>query len=163
MGKSRTKRFKRPQFSPTGDCQAELAAAENGTELEEDDGPAAELLEKVGPGLAGPRGGAGRAGGAGCGSPLTPLPSAAPAPERRGPRVRVRRAGAAGAAAAGAPGPGAPGRRAPPRAAAARPQPGGEGDGGRRAQVSGEGGRGGASGPGGAAVLGSWRICRGRI
>lgn len=53
MGKSRTKRFKRPQFSPTGDCQAELAAAENGTELEDDDGPAAELLEKVGPGLAG--------------------------------------------------------------------------------------------------------------
>ncbi|XP_070254342.1 HEAT repeat-containing protein 3 isoform X2 [Myotis yumanensis] len=47
MGKSRTKRFKRPQFSPTGDCQAELAAAENGTELEEDDGPAAELLEKL--------------------------------------------------------------------------------------------------------------------
>ena len=27
MGKSRTKRFKRPQFSPTGDCQAEAAAA----------------------------------------------------------------------------------------------------------------------------------------
>ncbi|XP_008150566.2 HEAT repeat-containing protein 3 isoform X1 [Eptesicus fuscus] len=47
MGKSRTKRFKRPQFSPTGDCQAELAAAANGTELEEDDGPAAELLEKL--------------------------------------------------------------------------------------------------------------------
>ncbi|XP_016060486.1 PREDICTED: HEAT repeat-containing protein 3 [Miniopterus natalensis] len=46
MGKSRTKRFRRPQFSPTGDCQAELAAAENGTEPEEDDGPAAELLEK---------------------------------------------------------------------------------------------------------------------
>lgn len=83
--------------------------------------------------------------------PLTLLPSAAPAPERRGPRVRVRGAGPAGAAAAGAPGPGAPGRRAPPRAAAARPQPGGEGDGGRRAQVSGKGGRGGASGPGGSA------------
>ncbi|KAF6288167.1 HEAT repeat containing 3 [Rhinolophus ferrumequinum] len=47
MGKSRTKRFKRPQFSPTGDCQAEMAAAENGTEREEDDGPAAELLEKL--------------------------------------------------------------------------------------------------------------------
>ncbi|CAK6436578.1 unnamed protein product [Pipistrellus nathusii] len=47
MGKSRTKRFKRPQFSPAGDCQAELAAAANGTELEEDDGPAAELLEKL--------------------------------------------------------------------------------------------------------------------
>ncbi|KAM9756095.1 HEAT repeat-containing protein 3 isoform 1-T1 [Dama dama] len=46
MGKSRTKRFKRPQFSPTGDCQAEAAAA-NGTEPEEDDGPAAELLEKL--------------------------------------------------------------------------------------------------------------------
>ncbi|VFV28524.1 Hypothetical predicted protein [Lynx pardinus] len=45
MGKSRTKRFKRPQFSPTGDCQAEAAA--NGTEGEEDDGPAAELLEKL--------------------------------------------------------------------------------------------------------------------
>ncbi|XP_066099274.1 HEAT repeat-containing protein 3 [Saccopteryx bilineata] len=47
MGKSKTKRFKRPQFSPTGNCQAELAAAENGTEQEEDDGPAAELLEKL--------------------------------------------------------------------------------------------------------------------
>ncbi|KAF6077672.1 HEAT repeat containing 3 [Phyllostomus discolor] len=47
MGKSRTKRFKRPQFSPTGDSQAELAAAENGTEQEDDDGPAAELLEKL--------------------------------------------------------------------------------------------------------------------
>ncbi|XP_037671980.1 HEAT repeat-containing protein 3 [Choloepus didactylus] len=46
MGKSRTKRFKRPQFSPTGDCQTEEAAA-NGTEGEEDDGPAAELLEKL--------------------------------------------------------------------------------------------------------------------
>ncbi|KAM5297263.1 HEAT repeat-containing protein 3 isoform 2-T2 [Glossophaga mutica] len=46
MGKSRTKRFKRPQFSPTGGSQAELAAAENGTE-QEDDGPAAELLEKL--------------------------------------------------------------------------------------------------------------------
>nr|XP_060144265.1 HEAT repeat-containing protein 3 isoform X5 [Globicephala melas] len=46
MGKSRTKRFKRPQFSPTGDCQAEAAAA-NGTEPEENDGPAAELLEKL--------------------------------------------------------------------------------------------------------------------
>ncbi|XP_023492702.1 HEAT repeat-containing protein 3 isoform X1 [Equus caballus] len=45
MGKSRTKRFKRPQFSPTGDCQAEAAA--NGTEQEEDEGPAAELLEKL--------------------------------------------------------------------------------------------------------------------
>lgn len=50
MGKSRTKRFKRPQFSPTGSCQAEAAAAANGTEDEEDDGPAAELLEKVGRG-----------------------------------------------------------------------------------------------------------------
>uniref|UniRef100_G3TG55 HEAT repeat-containing protein 3 n=1 Tax=Loxodonta africana TaxID=9785 RepID=G3TG55_LOXAF len=38
------KRFKRPQFSP-GDCQAEAAA--DGTEGEEDDGPAAELLEKL--------------------------------------------------------------------------------------------------------------------
>ncbi|XP_036997485.2 HEAT repeat-containing protein 3 [Artibeus jamaicensis] len=48
MGKSRTKRFKRPQFSPTGGSQAELAAAENGTEREDDDdGPAAELLEKL--------------------------------------------------------------------------------------------------------------------
>ncbi|XP_055477429.1 HEAT repeat-containing protein 3 isoform X1 [Psammomys obesus] len=47
MGKSRTKRFKRPQFSPTGSCQAEAAAAANGTGDEEDDGPAAELLEKL--------------------------------------------------------------------------------------------------------------------
>ncbi|XP_008055201.1 HEAT repeat-containing protein 3 isoform X2 [Carlito syrichta] len=47
MGKSRTKRFKRPQFSPTGGCQAEAAAAANGTEGEEDDGPAAEMLEKL--------------------------------------------------------------------------------------------------------------------
>ncbi|XP_045675003.1 HEAT repeat-containing protein 3 [Phyllostomus hastatus] len=47
MGKSRTKRFKRPQFSPTGGSQAELAAEENGTEQEDDDGPAAELLEKL--------------------------------------------------------------------------------------------------------------------
>ncbi|XP_048211611.1 HEAT repeat-containing protein 3 isoform X2 [Perognathus longimembris pacificus] len=47
MGKSRTKRFKRPQFSPTGNCQAEAAGAANGTEVEEDDGPAAELLEKL--------------------------------------------------------------------------------------------------------------------
>ncbi|XP_008826525.1 HEAT repeat-containing protein 3 isoform X1 [Nannospalax galili] len=46
MGKSRTKRFKRPQFSPTGSCQAEAAAVANGTG-EEDDGPAAELLEKL--------------------------------------------------------------------------------------------------------------------
>jgi hypothetical protein len=51
MGKSRTKRFKRPQFSPTGNCQAEAVAAANGTEDEEDDGPAAELLEKVQLGL----------------------------------------------------------------------------------------------------------------
>lgn len=59
MGKSRTKRFKRPQFSPTGDCQAEAVAAANGTVGEEDDGPAAELLEKVRRGLAGAaRGGA---------------------------------------------------------------------------------------------------------
>lgn len=62
MGKSRTKRFKRPQFSPTGDCQAEMAAAENGTEREEDDGPAAELLEKVRPGPADPRAGTGTEG-----------------------------------------------------------------------------------------------------
>ncbi|XP_058530404.1 HEAT repeat-containing protein 3 isoform X2 [Ochotona princeps] len=48
MGKSRTKRFKRPQFSPTGDCEAQAAAeAANGTADEEDDGPAAELLEKL--------------------------------------------------------------------------------------------------------------------
>ncbi|XP_016003089.2 HEAT repeat-containing protein 3 isoform X1 [Rousettus aegyptiacus] len=47
MGKSRTKRFRRPQFSPTGDRVAELAAAENGAEREEVDGPAAELLEKL--------------------------------------------------------------------------------------------------------------------
>ncbi|XP_003937305.1 HEAT repeat-containing protein 3 isoform X2 [Saimiri boliviensis] len=47
MGKSRTKRFKRPQFSPTGDCKADAAAAANGTGGEDDDGPAAELLEKL--------------------------------------------------------------------------------------------------------------------
>ncbi|XP_053438132.1 HEAT repeat-containing protein 3 isoform X3 [Nycticebus coucang] len=47
MGKSRTKRFKRPQFSPTGECQVEAATAANGTGGEEDDGPAAELLEKL--------------------------------------------------------------------------------------------------------------------
>lgn len=48
MGKSRTKRFKRPQFSPTGNCLAEAAAtAANGTGDEEDDGPVAEFLEKV--------------------------------------------------------------------------------------------------------------------
>ncbi|KFO37905.1 HEAT repeat-containing protein 3 [Fukomys damarensis] len=46
MGKSRTKRFKRPQFSPTGNCQAEAAAATNGTGDEEDDEPVAEFLEK---------------------------------------------------------------------------------------------------------------------
>ncbi|XP_036087149.1 HEAT repeat-containing protein 3 isoform X3 [Rousettus aegyptiacus] len=51
MGKSRTKRFRRPQFSPTGDRVAELAAAENGAEREEVDGPAAELLEKCSAGL----------------------------------------------------------------------------------------------------------------
>lgn len=45
MGKSRTKRFRRPQFSPSGDCHAEAAA--NGTEPEDEDGPAAELLEKL--------------------------------------------------------------------------------------------------------------------
>lgn len=58
MGKSRTKRFKRPQFSPIDSCQAEAATATNGTGDEEDDGPAAELLEKVGRGL-----GQGRAAG----------------------------------------------------------------------------------------------------
>lgn len=57
MGKSRTKRFKRPQFSPTGSCQAEAAAVANGTKDEEDDGPAAELLEKVGRLLDRARGG----------------------------------------------------------------------------------------------------------
>lgn len=46
MGKSRTKRFKRPQFSPTGNCQAEAASA-NGTGDEEDDEPVAEFLEKL--------------------------------------------------------------------------------------------------------------------
>lgn len=146
MGKSRTKRFRRPQFSPTGDRPAELAAAENGAERAEVDGPAAELLEKVRPGPAGPRRGAGgRASGGALGQRRAPAPCcpsnprpcpAAPAPERRRPRVRLRGAGPAGAAAAGAPGPGASGRRAPPRAAAAGPQPGGEGDGGRSAQVS---------------------------
>ena len=81
MGKSRTKRFKRPQFSPTGDCQAEAAAA-NGTEPEEDDGPAAELLEKVRRGLAGPR-------GEGWGEGLARSPPATPrAPAAAPPRVR---------------------------------------------------------------------------
>lgn len=65
--------------------------------------------------------------------------------------MRLRRVGPAGAAAAGAPGPGAPGRSAPPRAAATRPQSGGEGDGGRRAEVS------RAGGPG--RCLGSRRHC----
>ncbi|XP_006882571.1 PREDICTED: HEAT repeat-containing protein 3 [Elephantulus edwardii] len=46
MGKSRMKRFKRPHFSPTGDCQAETPL-ENGTAGEDDDGPAAELLGKL--------------------------------------------------------------------------------------------------------------------
>uniref|UniRef100_A0A452TKI6 HEAT repeat containing 3 n=1 Tax=Ursus maritimus TaxID=29073 RepID=A0A452TKI6_URSMA len=32
MGKSRTKRFKRPQFSPTGDCQAEAAREQQRSE-----------------------------------------------------------------------------------------------------------------------------------
>lgn len=50
--------------------------------------------------------------------------------------MRLRGAGPAGAAAAGAARPGASGRGAPSRAVAARPQPGGEGDGGRRAEVS---------------------------
>lgn len=146
MGKSRTRRFRRPQFSPTGDRVAELAAAENGAEREEVDGPAAELLEKVRPEPAGSGGGAGeRASGGAVGQRRAPAPCsrssprsrpAAPAPERRRPRVRLRGAGPAGAAAARAPRPGAPGRRAPPRAAAAGPQPGGEGDGGRSAQVS---------------------------
>ncbi|KAM5263234.1 HEAT repeat-containing protein 3 [Ctenodactylus gundi] len=47
MGKSRTKRFKRPQFSPTGNCQAGAASEANGTEDDGDDGPAVELLEKL--------------------------------------------------------------------------------------------------------------------
>lgn len=81
MGKSRTKRFKRPQFSPTGDCQAEAAAA-NGTEPEEDDGPAAELLEKVRRGVAGPRE-EGRGAGLARSPPATPH-----APAAASPRVR---------------------------------------------------------------------------
>ncbi|XP_075392708.1 HEAT repeat-containing protein 3 [Tenrec ecaudatus] len=46
MGKSRMRRFKRPHFSPTGDCEVEGAAA-NGTEEEEDNGLVTELLEKL--------------------------------------------------------------------------------------------------------------------
>ncbi|XP_038609267.1 HEAT repeat-containing protein 3 [Tachyglossus aculeatus] len=48
MGKSRTKRFRRPQFSPTGECAAAAAGereapAEDGQE----DAPADELLDKL--------------------------------------------------------------------------------------------------------------------
>ncbi|XP_068938633.1 HEAT repeat-containing protein 3 isoform X1 [Petaurus breviceps papuanus] len=42
MGKSKNKRFKRPQFSPTGECEA--AESE---EAQLDDSPAVELLEKL--------------------------------------------------------------------------------------------------------------------
>lgn len=72
--------------------------------------------------------------------------------------MRLRGAGPAGAAATGAPGPGAPRCSAPPRAAAAGPQPGGEGDGGRSAQVSREGAWVGVSGPSGAAIS-QWLLC----
>ncbi|XP_004601024.2 HEAT repeat-containing protein 3 [Sorex araneus] len=47
MGKSRTKRFRRPQFSPTGDCQAAAGCGPEAEEEDEEDGPAAELLEKL--------------------------------------------------------------------------------------------------------------------
>lgn len=150
MGKSRTKRFKRPQFSPTGDCQAEAVAAANGTEGQEDDGPAAELLEKVrwarrpretGFALS-PQAAPRAPAPALCRPSHTRSRPAAPAPESRGPRVRLRGAGPADAAATRAAGPGASGRSAPPRAAAAGPQPGSEGDGGRRAEVSREAGHG---------------------
>lgn len=64
------------------------------------------------------------------------LVPAAPAPERRGPRVRLRGAGPAGAAAAGAARLGAPRCCPPAWAAAAGPQSGGQGDGGRSSEVS---------------------------
>lgn len=130
MGKSRAKRFKRPQFSPIDSCQAEAAAVANGTGDEEDDGPAAELLEKVGRGLGQARAACGgRLGGQEAGREVLQracslrdsdvLVPAAPAPERRGPRVRLRRTGPACAAAAGTTGPSPPGCCAPARAAAA--------------------------------------------
>lgn len=130
MGKSRTKRFKRPQFSPIDSCQAEAAAAANGTGDEEDDGPAAELLEKVGRGLGKARAACGLQRAAGwpgerCWQRACSLRDsavlvpAAPAPERRGPRVRLRGTGPASAAAAGTTGLSSPGCCAPARAAAA--------------------------------------------
>lgn len=142
MGKSRTKRFKRPQFSPIESCQAEAAAASNGTGDEEDDGPAAELLEKVGRG----HGQARAAGGRGPGSEVlqracslrdsdVSVP-AAPAPERRGPRVRLRGTGPASAAAARTTRLSPSGCCAPARAAAAGLESGGKGDGGRSSEVS---------------------------
>ena len=70
--------------------------------------------------------------------------------------MRLRGAGPASAAAAGAAGPGSPGRRATPRAAVARPQPGGEGDGGWRTEVSREWGPGWCLGSGPTAS--SWRL-----
>lgn len=100
MGKSRTKRFKRPQFSPTGDCQAEAVAAANGTEGQEDDGPAAELLEKVRwarrpreTGFALSPQAAPRAP-----APALCRPSHAPVPQLQHPRAEVRECACAGLA-----------------------------------------------------------------
>lgn len=64
------------------------------------------------------------------------LVPAAPAPERRGPRVRLRGAGPACAAAAGPARLGAPRCCTPARPAAAGLQSGGQGDGGRSSEVS---------------------------
>lgn len=86
MGKSRTKRFKRPQFSPAGGCQAALAA--NGAEQEPDDA-AAELLEKVGPGPPG--------GGGGDPGPR-PAPDARFAPQLQHPSAEARECACAGLA-----------------------------------------------------------------
>lgn len=107
MGKSRTKRFKRPQFSPTGDCQAEAVAAANGTEGVEDDGPAAELLEKVRRGLAEAARGRGSRGAPGpLGSPLpwsprlrsAPPLTLVPFPQLQHPSAEVRECACAGLA-----------------------------------------------------------------
>lgn len=102
MGKSRTKRFKRPQFSPTGSCQAEAAAAANGTVDEEDDGPAAELLEKVGRGLGWGSGGLRRATGSprelGCCAGAHYAPLTAWFPQLQHPSAEVRECACAGLA-----------------------------------------------------------------
>lgn len=149
MGKSRTKRFKRPQFSPVGSCQAEAAATANGTGDEEDDGLAAELLEKVGREFGQARvacGGRRAAGGRVATREVLQracslrdsdvLVPTAPAPERRGPRVRLRGTGPASAAAAGTTRLSPPGCRAAAWAAAAGLKSSGKGDGGRSSEVS---------------------------